>query len=69
MVRVADVDTHYLRASGYGARGPGLPETRPCGGRQYIAIDLAGRRRAFRKAGADVHPADCGGEWLETPET
>lgn len=65
MVRVADVDTHYLRASGYGAQTPGLPETHPYGERQYIAIDPAGHRWVFSQTVADVHPAEWGGEWLE----
>jgi uncharacterized glyoxalase superfamily protein PhnB len=67
MVRVADVDLHYLRAGNHVARTPDPPETYPYGERQYVATDLAGHRWVFSQTVADVHPADWGGEWLEAP--
>jgi uncharacterized glyoxalase superfamily protein PhnB len=61
MVRVADVDAHYRRAVGYGARVSGPPTSYPYGERQYNAQDLAGHYWTFSQSVADVDPADWGG--------
>ena len=68
MVRVADVDAHYLAACAYGAHVSGPPTTYPYGERQYSAVDLAGHRWVFSQSVADVDPADWGGQLVTGPD-
>ena len=67
MVRVDDVDDHYLRVSAAGAQIISTPETNAYGERQYGAIDLAGHRWTFTQSVADVSPEGCGAEAAATP--
>jgi uncharacterized glyoxalase superfamily protein PhnB len=61
MVRVADVDDHYQRASAAGAHVISGPATHPYGERQYVATDLAGHQWTFTQSVADVSPEEWGG--------
>jgi uncharacterized glyoxalase superfamily protein PhnB len=61
LVRVDDVDGHYKRASGEGARIVRTPADYPYGERQYTAEDLWGRRWTFSETIADVTPEEWGG--------
>lgn len=61
MVRVADVDTHYLRSRQGGAQIFGEPATFPYGERQYSAADLGGHVWTFSQSVADVDPGSWGG--------
>jgi uncharacterized glyoxalase superfamily protein PhnB len=65
MVRVSDVDAHYARALGAGARLSDPPTTYPYGERQYTAVDLAGHHWTFTESVADVAPAEWGGQLVE----
>ena len=67
MVRVADVDAHYLVACAHGAHVSGPPTTHPYGERQYSAVDFAGHRWVFSQSVADVDPADWGGQLVTGP--
>jgi len=69
MVRVADVDAHYLTARAYGAWVSGAPVAYPYGERQYSAVDLAGHRWVFSQSVADVDPAAWGGQLVDGPAT
>jgi uncharacterized glyoxalase superfamily protein PhnB len=62
MVRVEDVDAHFRRARGSGARIVEQPTDYPYGERQYAAEDLAGHRWSFSQSIADVAPEEWGGE-------
>ena len=61
-VHVDDVDWHYERAKGFGARILSPPETHPFGERQYTAEDLCGHRWTFSQSVADVAPEAWGGK-------
>jgi uncharacterized glyoxalase superfamily protein PhnB len=61
MVRVADVDAHYSRASAAGAQIVAPPADFPYGERQYVAEDPGGHRWVFSQPIADVDPASWGG--------
>jgi uncharacterized glyoxalase superfamily protein PhnB len=67
MVRVSDVDQHHARAHDNGARIIHPLENFPFGERRYTAEDIGGHRWVFSQSIADVHPADWGGTWRETP--
>jgi uncharacterized glyoxalase superfamily protein PhnB len=62
MVPVSDVDAHYERAHGAGAKVLGEPMTYPFGERQYSVIDIGGHRWTFTQTVADSDPATWGGE-------
>jgi uncharacterized glyoxalase superfamily protein PhnB len=62
MVRVSDVDAHYMTAVGAGAQVINQPTTYPFGERQYSALDLGGHRWTFSQSVANVDPATWGGE-------
>jgi uncharacterized glyoxalase superfamily protein PhnB len=64
-VQVADVDSHYARATRNGVRVFGPPTTHPFGERQYTAEDLAGHRWSFSQSVADVDIADWGGKAVD----
>lgn len=61
MVRVEDVDSHYLRARRGGARIVRELRDYPYGERQYNAEDFAGHRWCFSQSIADVGPEEWGG--------
>jgi uncharacterized glyoxalase superfamily protein PhnB len=61
LVRVANVDAHWARATAAGAEILSPPETYPFGERQYSARDLAGHRWTFSETVGDVDPATWGG--------
>jgi uncharacterized glyoxalase superfamily protein PhnB len=65
LVRVADVDAHYRRAEGAGARIVAPPADHSYGERQYTADDLGGHRWTFSQTVADVDPASWGGVLVE----
>jgi uncharacterized glyoxalase superfamily protein PhnB len=62
IVRVDDVDAHYRRAHGAGARVVRPLADHRYGERQYTAEDLAGHRWTFSQTIADVAPEEWGGE-------
>ncbi len=64
MVRVEDLDGHYLHARENGARILNPPGDHPFGERQYTAEDLAGHRWTFSQSIADVAPEEWGGETI-----
>lgn len=61
MVRVEDVDTHYERSRGHGARIIQPPADYPYGERQYTVEDLAGHVWTFSQSIADIAPEEWGG--------
>ena len=61
MVRVADLDTHWRRATAFGARVLREPETHPYSERQYTAVDSGGHVWTFSQSIADVVPETWGG--------
>ena len=63
IVRVADVDGHYLKAKAAGAVILHEPQVFPYGEKQYSVEDLAGHVWVFSESVVDVDPADWGGEW------
>ena len=65
MVRVEDVDAHYVQARQRGARILRPPADFPYGERQYTAEDLAGHRWTFSQSIADVAPEEWGGASAE----
>jgi uncharacterized glyoxalase superfamily protein PhnB len=68
MVRVSDVDAHYMTAVGAGVQVISKPTTYPFGERQYSALDLGGHRWTFSQSVADADPATWGGELVaESP--
>lgn len=62
MVRIDDLDAHFLRAVQNGARVIREPATYPYGERQYSVEDFAERRWTFSESVADVDPREWGGE-------
>jgi uncharacterized glyoxalase superfamily protein PhnB len=64
-VRVEDVDAHFRRARGSGARIIQPPTDFEFGERQYAAEDLAGHHWTFTQSVTDVDPADWGGELVD----
>ena len=60
MVRVADIDAHYERASAYGAVVDEAPVTYPFGERQYSALDCGGHAWTFTQSVADIAPESFG---------
>lgn len=68
MVRVHDVDGHYARSLGYGAKIVAAPVDHPYGERQYTAEDIGGHRWIFSQSIADVDPADWGGNLLSSSQ-
>ena len=62
LMHVEDVDSHYERVKGSGARIINPPADHPYGERQYTAEDIGGHRWTFSQTIADVHPATWGGE-------
>ena len=60
MVRVAEIDAHHARASGFGARILSPPTDFPYGERQYSAVDVGGYTWTFSQSIADVDPASWG---------
>lgn len=69
MVRVENVDEHYLRAATAGAKVSGAPTTHAYGERQYAAQDLAGHWWVFSQSVADVDPGEWGGELVNSQHT
>jgi uncharacterized glyoxalase superfamily protein PhnB len=65
MVHVEDVDAHYERAKGRGARMLQPPTTHVFGERQYTAEDLEGHRWTFSQSVADVGPEDWGAKMAD----
>lgn len=65
MVRVADVDAHFRRATAAGARVLSPPADFPFGERQFSVEDPWGHLWTFSQTVADVDPADWGGVLLE----
>ena len=61
MVRVDDVDAHYERATGAGARIISPPTDYPYGERQYVVEDIGGHRWTFSQSIADIDPQTWGG--------
>lgn len=61
LIRIPDVEAHYLHAAEYGARILRHPITYPYGERQYSAADLIGRTWTFSQSVADIDPLDWGG--------
>ena len=59
-VTVDDVDAHYDRAKGSGARIVEAPHDTPFGERQYTAEDPEGHRWSFSQHVADVPPEKWG---------
>jgi len=59
-VTVDDVDAHYDRAKGSGARIVEAPHDMPFGERQYTAEDPEGHRWSFSQHVADVPPEKWG---------
>jgi predicted enzyme related to lactoylglutathione lyase len=59
-VPVADVDAHYERAKGFGAKILSPPDTKPFGERQYSVEDPEGHRWTFSQSVADVNPEAWG---------
>lgn len=68
MVRVQDVDRHYMHASQCGARIINPPTDYSYGERQYTVEDLTGRRWTFSQSIADVEPGEWGGRLIENTE-
>jgi uncharacterized glyoxalase superfamily protein PhnB len=64
IVRIADVDSHYLKAKAAGALILHEPQIFPYGEKQYSAEDLAGHVWVFSQSVADLDPADWGGELI-----
>ena len=64
LMHVEDVDGHYERVKGSGARIIHPPADHPYGERQYTAEDIGGHRWTFSQTIADVDPATWGGELL-----
>jgi uncharacterized glyoxalase superfamily protein PhnB len=62
MVRIPDVNHHYLHVDQSGARILHPPETYPFGERQYTVEDLGGHRWTFTQSVADVAPEQWGGQ-------
>jgi uncharacterized glyoxalase superfamily protein PhnB len=62
MVRVADVDAHFARVRGFGARIVSPPADQAYGERQYTVDDPGGHRWTFSQSLADVDPRAWGGE-------
>jgi uncharacterized glyoxalase superfamily protein PhnB len=62
MVRIDDVDSHYLQAKSAGAVILHEPQIFPYGEKQYSAEDPGGHVWVFSQSVADVDPADWGGE-------
>lgn len=61
MVRVTDVNAHYLQSRQSGARILGEPTTFPYGERQYTVADPGGHVWTFSQSVADVDPESWGG--------
>jgi uncharacterized glyoxalase superfamily protein PhnB len=61
MVRVDDVDRHYLHALQHGAEILQEPADYPYGERQYVTRDSCGYRWTFSQTIADVDPESWGG--------
>jgi uncharacterized glyoxalase superfamily protein PhnB len=62
MVRVDNLNAHYLRAKTHGAKILMEPKDFEYGERQYTAEDLAGHQWTFSETLEDVDPASWGGE-------
>jgi uncharacterized glyoxalase superfamily protein PhnB len=60
-MRVADVDAHYERAVGFGARILEPPTDFPYGERQCRVEDPGGHAWTFSQTIADVAPEEWGG--------
>ena len=65
MLRVIDVDRHYLRAKAAGARILALPTDQFYGERQYTALDPGGHVWTFSQSLGDVDPGEWGGVSFE----
>jgi uncharacterized glyoxalase superfamily protein PhnB len=61
MVRVEDVDTHYVRATEHGAIVIRPPVEYPYGEKQYTVRDFGGHYWTFSESVADVDPRTWGG--------
>ena len=64
-VRVDDVEAHFARAQGFGARVLDEPVDREYGERDYTAEDLGGHRWNFSETIRDVAPEEFGCESVE----
>lgn len=64
MVRVADVDAHFARASAAGANVTQPPASLPYGERQYTATDPGGYTWTFSESVYDIAPSTWGGELI-----
>ena len=62
LMHIDDVDSHYERVKGSGARIINPPTDYPFGERQYTVEDLGGHRWTFSQTIADVDPLTWGGE-------
>jgi uncharacterized glyoxalase superfamily protein PhnB len=65
MVHVDDVDRHFERACGAGAKILRAPADYPYGERQYTVQDPGGHIWTFSQSIADIHPREWGGELTE----
>ena len=61
MIRVEDLDKHYVWARQHVAKVVREPENYPYGERQYSVLDFAGHRWNFSQSIADVAPESWGG--------
>lgn len=61
MIRVRNVDAHYLRAQEWHAKTLSAPADFPYGERQYTVEDPGGHRWTFSQSIADVAPEEWGG--------
>lgn len=65
MVRVRNVDNHFVVAKAAGAKIRAEPQSHPFGERQYSAADLAGHLWTFSQTEANVDPGSWGGKIVE----
>jgi uncharacterized glyoxalase superfamily protein PhnB len=64
VVRVDDLNAHYVRAKTHGAKIIMEPKDFEYGERQYTAEDLAGHQWTFTETLDDIDPASWGGELM-----
>lgn len=65
MVRVENLDVHYLRSREAGAHISCEPESFPYGERQYSVSDIGGHAWTFSQSVADIEPRTWGGTLSE----
>lgn len=64
MVRVENVDQHYMHVKEQGGKITTPPATYPYGERQYTIEDIAGRRWTFSQSITDADPEVWGGKLI-----